>query len=106
MYALTGCYTEGAPVHWGSDCLCYAIQRDGSIKQGITAEHERLGERAGVSAFPCHDVVVHLAYGRELVGDEDLQIHVARGVAALALNRECLRRARVSRATRCARPCS
>jgi hypothetical protein len=34
----TGCYTEGAPVYWGSDCLSYAIQRDGSIQQGITAE--------------------------------------------------------------------
>jgi hypothetical protein len=25
-------------VYWGSDCLSYAIQRDGSLEQGITAE--------------------------------------------------------------------
>ncbi|HKO92773.1 MAG TPA: matrixin family metalloprotease [Polyangiaceae bacterium] len=35
---LTGCFTEGATVFWASDCLSYAIQRDGSIEQGITAE--------------------------------------------------------------------
>jgi len=38
MDSLTGCYTEGAAVFWGSNCLSYAIQRDGSIEQGITAE--------------------------------------------------------------------
>jgi len=33
----TGCYTNGVPVFWGDTCLSYAIQRDGSIAQGITA---------------------------------------------------------------------
>jgi len=34
----TGCYSEGVAVYWPSDCLSYAIQRDGSIAQGINAE--------------------------------------------------------------------
>jgi hypothetical protein len=34
----TGCNSGGALVHWDSDCLSYAIQRDGSLAQGITAE--------------------------------------------------------------------
>jgi uncharacterized protein (TIGR03382 family) len=36
--AQTGCNSGGALVHWEGDCLSYAIQRDGSIVQGITAE--------------------------------------------------------------------
>jgi MYXO-CTERM domain-containing protein len=36
--AATGCYTNGDPVFWGDTCLSYAIQRDGSIAEGITAE--------------------------------------------------------------------
>ena len=36
--ARTGCYNGGALVYWEGDCLSYAIQRDGSIAQGITAE--------------------------------------------------------------------
>jgi hypothetical protein len=34
---VTGCYTNGVPVFWADDCISYAIQRDGSIAQGITA---------------------------------------------------------------------
>jgi len=36
--AVTGCYTNGVPVFWGDTCLSYAIQRDGSLADGITAE--------------------------------------------------------------------
>ena len=36
--ALTGCSTQGAFVYWGSSCLSYAVQRDGSVAQGISAE--------------------------------------------------------------------
>lgn len=35
---VTGCYTDGLPVFWPDTCLSYAIQRDGSVAQGITAE--------------------------------------------------------------------
>lgn len=34
----TGCYNEGVAVYWANDCLSYAVQRDGSIEQGISAE--------------------------------------------------------------------
>src|SRR4051812_40691152 len=36
--AQTGCYSGGALVYWDNDCLSYAIQRDGSVALGITAE--------------------------------------------------------------------
>src|SRR5215510_7902949 len=36
--AATGCYSEGVAVYWASDCISYAIQRDGSLAQGISAE--------------------------------------------------------------------
>jgi hypothetical protein len=35
---VTGCSTLGAFVYWGSSCLSYAVQRDGSAKRGISAE--------------------------------------------------------------------
>lgn len=33
----TGCSTSGAFVYWKSGCISYAVQRDGSVKDGITA---------------------------------------------------------------------
>jgi hypothetical protein len=35
---VTGCSTLGAFVYWGSSCLSYAVQRDGSAALGIRAE--------------------------------------------------------------------
>lgn len=32
-----GCATEGAPLHWPSPCLRYAVQQDGSADEGIDA---------------------------------------------------------------------
>ncbi len=34
----TGCYLEGEEIFWPETCMTYAIQRDGSLDQGITAE--------------------------------------------------------------------
>lgn len=34
----TGCSTVGAFVYWGDHCIPYAIQRDGSEEEGISAE--------------------------------------------------------------------
>src|SRR6478609_345629 len=33
-----GCMTEGAPLHWPSACIDYAVQVDGSAKLGIDAD--------------------------------------------------------------------
>jgi MYXO-CTERM domain-containing protein len=33
-----GCATEGAPLHWPSPCLRYAVQQDGSADEGIDAQ--------------------------------------------------------------------
>jgi MYXO-CTERM domain-containing protein len=33
----TGCSTVGAFVFWKSSCISYAVQRDGSVKEGISA---------------------------------------------------------------------
>jgi len=41
--ASAGCWTGGAVAHWGTHCIDYAVQRDGSQQQGISA-----GELAGV----------------------------------------------------------
>ncbi|MEO8180621.1 MAG: matrixin family metalloprotease [Deltaproteobacteria bacterium] len=35
--ALTGCYGSGEFVYWKSGCVPYAVQRDGSADEGITA---------------------------------------------------------------------
>jgi Matrixin len=35
---LSGCYTSGSEVYWGNTCISYALQRDGSLALGITAE--------------------------------------------------------------------
>src|SRR4051794_22660196 len=35
--ARTGCKSGGEIAHWGSDCITYAIQADGSPGEGITA---------------------------------------------------------------------
>lgn len=32
------CVNEGQPLHWGSPCLYYAVQNEGSPEQGLTAE--------------------------------------------------------------------
>jgi hypothetical protein len=49
--AATGCYSEGVAVYWPSDCLSYAIQRDGSLAQGITAEQVAPLVEAGFRAW-------------------------------------------------------
>jgi hypothetical protein len=33
----TGCYTEGEEIFWPESCMTYAIQRDGSRREGIRA---------------------------------------------------------------------
>jgi hypothetical protein len=35
--ALTGCSTVGAPVYWGTHCIPFAVQRDGSEEEEISA---------------------------------------------------------------------
>lgn len=35
---VTGCYTEGEEIFWPDTCMTYAIQRDGSRDEGITAQ--------------------------------------------------------------------
>jgi hypothetical protein len=35
--AAAGCWTGGAVAHWGTSCIDYAVQLDGSKKQGISA---------------------------------------------------------------------
>ena len=49
--AATGCYSEGVAVYWPSDCLSYAIQRDGSLAQGISAEQVAALVDAGFRAW-------------------------------------------------------
>ncbi|HWO11682.1 MAG TPA: matrixin family metalloprotease [Polyangiaceae bacterium] len=34
----TGCSTVGEFVYWGSSCISYAVQRDGSLDEGISAD--------------------------------------------------------------------
>jgi len=42
-----GCITEGAPLHWPSACIDYAVQVDGSVKLGIDADVlQQAAERA------------------------------------------------------------
>jgi hypothetical protein len=36
--ALAGCWTGGAVAHWGSSCITYAVQTDGSRDERISAE--------------------------------------------------------------------
>jgi hypothetical protein len=47
----TGCYSEGVAVYWSGDCLSYAIQRDGSLAQGISAEQVARLVEAGFRAW-------------------------------------------------------
>lgn len=35
---LTGCSTQGAPASWSDSCVSFAVQRDGSVAQGIPAQ--------------------------------------------------------------------
>lgn len=42
-----GCVTEGKPLHWGSSCLSYAVQVDGSPASGLDADQvQKLAEQA------------------------------------------------------------
>ncbi|MEY4546086.1 MAG: hypothetical protein RL685_2281 [Pseudomonadota bacterium] len=34
----TGCYLDGEELFWSDSCMTYAVQRDGSLREGITAE--------------------------------------------------------------------
>jgi hypothetical protein len=39
--AAAGCWTGGAIAHWGSSCMNFVVQRDGSREEGISADELR-----------------------------------------------------------------
>jgi hypothetical protein len=43
-----GCVTEGTRLHWGSSCINYAVEPEGSPKLGIGMRRVPAGRRRGV----------------------------------------------------------
>jgi MYXO-CTERM domain-containing protein len=50
-----GCFLEGTPLFWGTGCLTFGVQRDGSVSSGIDFETARETIQAGFDTWAAAD---------------------------------------------------